>query len=720
MSFTIERLELHNFKRHQNLTVDFDDGLTVIRGPNWAGKSTVLNGVLFALFGTPAVPGRKDQLLRRGATSMFVKLWIRNAGGRFMIKRAMNSAGVWDESSEGARPVATGDTETSNWVLEQVGVDRKTALQLCCSPQTQTAALLSLGAAAINRLVEQLSGADQIDTMAKRAGERAKKLSGALEGLPEPHEGLEAAVAQLQASLQDLQEQDKQAATVFEAAKIHAKATRESWQDGVALKGVIEAAQAAQRRVEAADKAIAELQAEIAELEAQELPAAEDLQECEARLKAVRAEALKQRDNERERVRLLSWFETTGKQWEAAEAFIPEVEKLEAYVGQLAEAKEKRAVGRGRLATQLDQAAKRCNTLEKAKEEARCPECLRPYDEHEGTAQIDADIEQAKSALEEVRAELRKHDAAEVVHEKVRREKVEELNQLRKKLPPPDYEAIYNGNLAALEALPPADAQLAAKVEKAEAALQDRRRRQTLFEQWQDQLMKASKRMGQLLKSREEERSYAREKDTAMPDVGALEAASKRAQQKLEEAMAVKNESAAAIGEVVAELRAAEKALAADQAAREKRAEWEGRRDRWVAFQSWLLKNKSRLLTDLWNGILGVASEFIVEATGGYATELRRSEAGDFAVVEDGEESPCDGGISGGMAAIAGTGLKLALVELLPTAPGFLLLDEPSSELNDERAAALAGALRGRARQLVMVTHRTGEEFLADRLMELT
>ncbi|MBD3409911.1 MAG: AAA family ATPase, partial [Ignavibacteriales bacterium] len=47
----IERLRLHPFGAFDDLTVDFSTNLTVVYGPNEAGKSTVVNGLLAALFG---------------------------------------------------------------------------------------------------------------------------------------------------------------------------------------------------------------------------------------------------------------------------------------------------------------------------------------------------------------------------------------------------------------------------------------------------------------------------------------------------------------------------------------------------------------------------------------------------------------------------------------------------------------------------------------------
>jgi DNA repair exonuclease SbcCD ATPase subunit len=49
----ITRLHLQNFRRHDDLTLDLAPGLTVVRGPNEAGKSTIQRAIEMALFRRP-------------------------------------------------------------------------------------------------------------------------------------------------------------------------------------------------------------------------------------------------------------------------------------------------------------------------------------------------------------------------------------------------------------------------------------------------------------------------------------------------------------------------------------------------------------------------------------------------------------------------------------------------------------------------------------------
>lgn len=53
----IDAIELRNWKRFERLDVPLGPGLTVISGPNTAGKSSVLQAIAFALHGADAFPG---------------------------------------------------------------------------------------------------------------------------------------------------------------------------------------------------------------------------------------------------------------------------------------------------------------------------------------------------------------------------------------------------------------------------------------------------------------------------------------------------------------------------------------------------------------------------------------------------------------------------------------------------------------------------------------
>ena len=67
-------LILTNFQKHAHLTHTFKPGLTLVTGPNWSGKTTILRAVLYALFGTSAVNVKAGNLVSRNNPGMEVVL----------------------------------------------------------------------------------------------------------------------------------------------------------------------------------------------------------------------------------------------------------------------------------------------------------------------------------------------------------------------------------------------------------------------------------------------------------------------------------------------------------------------------------------------------------------------------------------------------------------------------------------------------------------------
>ena len=76
------KITLKNFRCYENSSFDFgDQGLTLLSGPSGAGKTSIMLGIYFALFGT----GTK--LAMYGKTSCSVKLEFTSgfAGGPSMV-----------------------------------------------------------------------------------------------------------------------------------------------------------------------------------------------------------------------------------------------------------------------------------------------------------------------------------------------------------------------------------------------------------------------------------------------------------------------------------------------------------------------------------------------------------------------------------------------------------------------------------------------------------
>ena len=86
-----QRLELKNFKSHEDTVLNFDKGITLIVGGNGAGKSSILEAITFALF-THSEVKTQSQLVRTnkgitGKTEMEVNLTFKTTNGVYRVER---------------------------------------------------------------------------------------------------------------------------------------------------------------------------------------------------------------------------------------------------------------------------------------------------------------------------------------------------------------------------------------------------------------------------------------------------------------------------------------------------------------------------------------------------------------------------------------------------------------------------------------------------------
>ncbi|MET1232242.1 MAG: ATP-binding protein, partial [Candidatus Limnocylindrales bacterium] len=61
----LKRLRLTDIQRHEDLDLEFAPGLTIIRGPNEAGKTTIERAIEYGLFRKVTAAGQDVEGLRR-------------------------------------------------------------------------------------------------------------------------------------------------------------------------------------------------------------------------------------------------------------------------------------------------------------------------------------------------------------------------------------------------------------------------------------------------------------------------------------------------------------------------------------------------------------------------------------------------------------------------------------------------------------------------------
>lgn len=715
---TLKHLNAVDFKRHAALDLPLSPGFTAIRGENWAGKSSVLHAILFALFGTAGVPGKKERIPRRGASNCRVELAIDLAGEPFTIARSLTAATV--TGSEGI--VASSQRAVTQWVEDQLRLDLRQVMELGYSRQTETAALLTLGAAALNDRVALLSGADYVDKLVAAALKKATLYKGQAQGFNETE--LDEAADSVAAN-----------ETAVNYGRQHLESAESQLQiDREVVKTITKNRENADQRFSALSEYMS-WAVQVSELEEdlEAIPAAVDsvsvseLEEEVERLKgALSIEEIVEKERARQVARydeLDGWLRTEGAKWKLlaandqlpllvskANAIETEVERVQEFI---AESRRDQAVLQNQIKSSI------------------CAGCNRPFDETHDVAEVErelatvtAQLADQTSRLAGAKSRLVEARRAVLAYPKAPDDWQDRINVVELELrglqcvrEPVDLTGARNALRVAQDALAVARAGVA-------QAAATQRQRETLEARAAAAYLKADETYSavSVLLPAEDLASWdAMETAKAQltHDRTLFGDQYTKAQQAVREAEILVQQHTRTLDQATVRLEAAQTRLAQLQAAAKRSRAAEAKAGRFNAFARWLKASETRLLGELWESIMASASEILRLATDGHATEIRRSDEGEFLIVEDGEESAVTA-ISGGMCQIAGTAVRLAMADLLPTGLGFVLLDEPSSELNDHYAALLAGALRTFDRQVVLVTHREGDEIAADEVIVLS
>lgn len=166
----LKTLKLNNFRSLRSNSFDFSEGLQVVRGSNEAGKSTLLEAMLYALYGSRSLRnslantvtyGEKDATLRVEATFDF-------GGEEYKFVRHKGGAEVYVNGSP--EPYVTGQNEVTAFSAQLVGADGPTATKLMMSSQGNLRGALEQGPKATAEMIEDLADFDLFDYLLDKMG----------------------------------------------------------------------------------------------------------------------------------------------------------------------------------------------------------------------------------------------------------------------------------------------------------------------------------------------------------------------------------------------------------------------------------------------------------------------------------------------------------------------------------------------------------------------
>lgn len=710
----IKSLKLKNFKKHKDLSVDFTDGLNIITGDNYTGKSSILHGILFCLFGPSAVPGGNAIIVNNGATTVKGELTFEAHGSEYKIERTKTKVALYEDGKK----VATSASAVGAAVEEVLGMTKKQYLQLQYAAQKQTEALLTVGATTLNKSVEDVAGVTIVDEVLDKCKTELATATAKLEML-EPYD-----IDKLTADKDDLttrlSKQDKVIEAGEERLKIKSKAMQAA-KEALAeyYRQVDDNLHKAARRRKL-DSRLHNLHEELDKYnqKLEELPELDEHMTEENYQKM-----LAQYEQEKE---LFDKFETLSYQVASLDRVIQEEEEEftridndlrvtpepesdpDEMVERMQELKEKFTL------IQHDTSQKK-NLIK----QGVCSACGRPFDEHVNIDEVKAELEALQSEYGSLVGEYQRLGDAHktALSQRAERERMESqfriLEEGIKEKRPKLQELVKE-----LHALPPTvttasmDA-MTTELDRVRKGLAAHAAAEADRNNAIDQTVSLQSRIAETMEEIEEIGELVQ-----LPEELEMMGKVDIAKNEWENASNTLSDEKKKEMSMRAELNSVTETLAKAEKQGKQREQFEQRAQTIKNLQKFLRGNRERFLSQIWSGLLAYASNFADNCTSGDINQVSRDTDGNFSYTENDHEFVAEAA-SGAQKSIMGLGVQMGLTQLLPCSLRAVMLDEPTADMSDEKALSLSTMLSNADEQTIMVTHRLLDSSVAHNVIEL-
>ncbi len=169
----LNEIELGNFLSHSDTKLRFNKGVTVFVGQNGAGKSSIIDGITFALFGQHTRNSNKG-LVRRGANQGYAKVKFSILDAKFEAIRKIDSKGIvssqfFEKKSDSLIPLASGERkqfgESMTETIESlIGMDFDKLKVASIVQQGELNSIINADPKKFKELVNAIIGIDKLDT----------------------------------------------------------------------------------------------------------------------------------------------------------------------------------------------------------------------------------------------------------------------------------------------------------------------------------------------------------------------------------------------------------------------------------------------------------------------------------------------------------------------------------------------------------------------------
>lgn len=183
MKLRLKSVHLVNFRAHADYTFEPDEtGVTAIIGRNGSGKSSIIDGIAWALYGTKPNTGIKNSSWRRtGAPddeNTYVDVTFDFDGQELRVKRTLIGPKASSVTCEcwldGVLQAGPAVSHASRWIVNMLQLDEEGFLSTMLVQQKHVGQLVSASRAERRRILERLTGITAISSALEKAKDEEK------------------------------------------------------------------------------------------------------------------------------------------------------------------------------------------------------------------------------------------------------------------------------------------------------------------------------------------------------------------------------------------------------------------------------------------------------------------------------------------------------------------------------------------------------------------
>ncbi|MFD1634924.1 DNA double-strand break repair ATPase Rad50 [Haloplanus ruber] len=291
-----DRVRLRNFRPYADADLDLRDGVTVIHGLNGSGKSSLLEACFFALYGSKALEGTLDEVVRNGETDAEIDLWFTHDDAAYHVHRRLRQSGdrtsTADCTLDGPDVTVEGARDVRGFVADLLRMDAEAFVNCAYVRQGEVNQLINASPDQRRDVIDDLLQLGRLEEYRERAATARLGVEDVRSGKRGELEKVESQIEQkearnLHARLDDL---EGELADVTERIEHYERQREKAEQTKSEATAVLEEHEEKQERLDAVEGDIADLEAAITAAEDERESIRESIREARERIADLEAE----------------------------------------------------------------------------------------------------------------------------------------------------------------------------------------------------------------------------------------------------------------------------------------------------------------------------------------------------------------------------------------------------------------------------------------------